>query len=257
MPAFLLFTLHAPMASWGDIAVGERRATWRVPSRSALLGVCGAALGVMRDDSDAQRALARDYRVAVRVDAGGGVAEDYHTIQAVTATNVRRTAPATRAELLAHPERETLLSRRRYIDNSLFTVAVWATPTAQWPLTELAGALAAPTFVLYAGRKAHPLGLPMRPEVVEAQSLAVAFEQRPALPEGHPMLHELGRRLRGPGAWGQEVHHDRCEGFDSGLIGPSRREVRRDVPLTRSSAWQFVERDVLVGSLPAIPESLP
>jgi CRISPR system Cascade subunit CasD len=257
MPSFLLFTLHAPMASWGDVAVGERRTTWRVPSRSAILGLCGAALGIQRDDSDAQHALAREYRAAVRVDAGGAVAEDYQTIQAVAVSNVRRAAPATRAELLAHPERETILSRRRYLDNSLFTAAVWATPLARWSLAQLAAALVAPTFVLYAGRKAHPLGLPMRPEVLEAETLAIAFGQRPALPDEHPMLEELGRRLRGPEGWGREVHHDPCEDFDSGLVTPLRREVRRDVPLTRSSAWQFVEREVLVGSLPAIPESLP
>lgn len=255
MPSFLLFTLHAPMASWGDIAVGERRGSWRVPSRSAVLGLCGAALGVSRDDVQGQQALVQDYRVAARVDVAGGVGEDYHTIQTVPAVNVRRAAPTTRRELLALSERETILSRRRYLDNSLFTIAMWVLPSARWSLQQLADALHAPRHVPYAGRKAHALGLPMRPEVVDAASLGAALLQRAAIPDEHPMLQDLALRLKGSGSWGRAVHHDRCEGFDSGLVGAPRREVRRDVPVTRSATWQFVEREVFVALQPESSES--
>jgi CRISPR system Cascade subunit CasD len=251
MPAFLLFTLHAPLASWGDIAVGERRGTWRAPSRSAVLGLCGAALGVLRDDTRGQQDLVDGYRVAVRIDAGGVVNEDYHTIQTVAAAQTKRVRPATRAALLAIDDRETILSRRSYLENSLFTVAMWAHPEARWSLSEIAHALRTPVFALYAGRKAHPLGLPARGEVVEAPTLADAFASRPPLPAEPRLFHDLATRLRGHGAWGTEVLHDPCEGFASGMSSPSRRETPRDVPYTRSSAWRFVERPVYVSTLPA------
>lgn len=45
---FLTATLYAPTGSFGDIAVGERRGTERRPTRSALLGLLGASLGIER-----------------------------------------------------------------------------------------------------------------------------------------------------------------------------------------------------------------
>ena len=47
---FLLFTLYAPMGSFGEIAVGERRMSWARPGRSAILGLVAAAQGVDRAD---------------------------------------------------------------------------------------------------------------------------------------------------------------------------------------------------------------
>jgi len=57
MTAFLLASLYAPMASWGEITVGERRTSWDRPSRSAILGLVAAALGIEREDQDGHDAL--------------------------------------------------------------------------------------------------------------------------------------------------------------------------------------------------------
>lgn len=112
MTDFLLFTLYAPLASWGDIAVGESRGSWDRPSRSAVLGLLGAALGIMREDQAAHEQLQAGYGVAVRADAVGATLSDYHTAQTVAASAVRKARPRTRAELLACADRETILSRR-------------------------------------------------------------------------------------------------------------------------------------------------
>ncbi|HEV2643569.1 MAG TPA: CRISPR-associated protein Cas5, partial [Candidatus Elarobacter sp.] len=78
MTDFLLFTLYAPLSSWGDIAVGEMRGTWDRPSRSAVLGLVAAALGLLRDDQAAQEALDGGFGVATRLDASGAPSADYH-----------------------------------------------------------------------------------------------------------------------------------------------------------------------------------
>ena len=52
---FLLFTLYAPMGSFGEIAVGERRMSWARPGRSAVLGLVAAAQGIERGDEEAAR----------------------------------------------------------------------------------------------------------------------------------------------------------------------------------------------------------
>ena len=116
MTAFLLATLYAPIASWGDITVGERRTSWDRPSRSAVLGLIGAALGIDRQDQTGHDALDTGYGVAVRVDAPGRVIVDYHTAQTISQTEMKRSRPHTRREMIRHGERshklETILSWR-------------------------------------------------------------------------------------------------------------------------------------------------
>ena len=112
---FLAFTLAAPLASFGAIAVGERRPSWDRPAKSAVLGLVAGALGVTRDDADAHRALADDFLYAVRVEdfdqrAPGRPFTDYHTAQ--TAPSKRGRRFATRRDELSVQDRETILTRR-------------------------------------------------------------------------------------------------------------------------------------------------
>ena len=65
MTRFLTFALVAPMASFGGLAVGERRSGWDRPGRSAVLGLIGACLGVEREDDAGQAALAESYHLAL------------------------------------------------------------------------------------------------------------------------------------------------------------------------------------------------
>jgi CRISPR system Cascade subunit CasD len=244
---FLISTLYAPLASWGEIAVGEARGSWDRPSRSAVLGLLGASLGLVREDQSAHDALASGYGIAVRLDLRGAPMSDYHTAQTVSETLAKRTRPRTRAALLASGNRETILSQRVYRQDALATVAVWArgARTARWPLTQLAEALRQPTFLLCAGRKANAFGAPLDPEIVSADSIAGAFARRPPGVRGLD-AQRLGRLER----WGMEVAYDVIEpedGITSGLR-PFRRDLRRDVP-THRVRWQFLERVVEIGLL--------
>lgn len=256
MRPFLLFTLYAPLASWGDIAVGESRGSWDRPSRSAVLGLVAAALGVTREDQAAHDALDAGYGFAVRLDAAGAPLADYHTAQTVAESAVKRVRKErgafSRAALFAAaPDRETILSRRAYRQDAFATAALWARGGARWALGALAAALARPAFVPYAGRKANALGLPLAPEVVEAGTLAAAFAARPLVPRGLADVPAAVRRALAPGA--REVAHDPCDadGFASGLDA-LRRETRRDAGVQRAR-WQFATRVVEVGLLAGAP----
>ncbi len=249
MKSFLLFTIHAPLASWGEIAVGESRSSWSAPSRSAILGIIGASLGVDRADAEGQRSLATDYRVAVRIDAAGSALTDYHTVQTVSASLVKKHRPHTRARLMAINDRDTLLSRRGYRENAVYTIAVWTVGDARWPLDRIATAMREPVYAPFAGRKCNVLALPMSPAVELGETLAEALLGRPAIPAA--MERQLGRFLLRRGAtWGRVVAHDVCDGFDAGLQAANRRELRRDIPTNRGKAWQFENRLVEFGELP-------
>jgi CRISPR system Cascade subunit CasD len=176
MPSFLIFTLAAPMASFGGVTVGERRGSWERPSISALLGLLAAALGVDRSDEATHTALASGYRFAIRVEQPGDSFADYHTAQVAPQRKGRRFA--TRANELAVDDLETILSRREYRSDVLCTVAVALTETPPYALEVLADALSRPSFTLYLGRKSCPLALPLAPRIVQAENIVMAFAVR-------------------------------------------------------------------------------
>jgi CRISPR system Cascade subunit CasD len=172
----LVFVLHGPIAAFGGVAVGERRSGEVRPARSALLGLLAAALGIERSEAAAHAAMEHGYGVAVRVDAPGVTFSDYHTAQVPPARRGERHTTR-RAELDALPL-ETILSRRDYRTDSLFTVAVWALERAPVALADLMAALQRPQFCLSIGRKSCPLGLPPGPVVVAAIDALAAMEAR-------------------------------------------------------------------------------
>lgn len=246
MTQFLLARLYAPMASWGDITVGERRTSWDRPSRSAILGLIAAALGAKREEQDKHDALDRGYGVAIRVDHAGRPMTDYHTAQSVSESAVKKAKPATRRELLAAGERETILSQRHYRLDALHTLALWAKAEAPYALEALETALQKPHFVLWAGRKANPFGLPLAPQIFESESLAGAFARYAALPD-NPAFEDLARIKPSRTPWGREVSRDIDPNVASGFP-INRRETRRDASAHRTR-WQFAERIVEVGVL--------
>lgn len=261
MNAFLVFTLHAPLMSWGEIAVGETRGTWTLPSRSAILGLIAAALGFTREGGPEHDALDSGYGLAVRLNARGTPLVDYHTTQTVRSSVARKLGTFTRAKLLAAAEPDTTLSRRAYRQDSIATAAIWARADARWPLDELRMALRRPAFVLYAGRKANAFSLPLAPEVLREPTLADAFLRRSSTlglgaevsPDVRQAVQHVWDVLRPAEGWGREVAHDRDERVASGL-DPLRVDVRRDV-VTHRKRWHFTERTVEVGLLPVTAEA--
>lgn len=239
MVHFLGWTIYAPFASWGMEAVGEMRGSQRHPTRSAVLGMVGAALGIRRDEEQRLQHLDSGYGVAVRVDCAGDSLNDYHTTQSAPARLFRREAPGTRRELLERGasagELKTVLSRRSYLVGSLHRAVLWQTGDAPWSLQQIADALKHPHFVIFAGRKANPLGRPMNPRVLVADSLASAFT----------LLFDEDTSIDAPAVRAEgvcEVHHDPCVGFPSSLP-PGRRSMPRDRSVSRS-AWMFRTRPI-------------
>lgn len=232
---FLLFTYYAPMAAHGEVAVGERRMGWDRPSRSAILGLVAAALGIDRSDEEQHLRLDATLWYAVRTDAGGRPFTDYQTTQ-VPGTR-RNTRFATRREELAADDLNTILSVREWRTDALYTVVLWRRLENGVTLESIAAALKAPAFTLYGGRRAGPFGWPLSPRLVEAADLVAALRGDPM---GQDELLDtwLGRLCHQP------AH--RPLAFDADAIGhgapePNMIVVRRDRLVSRQR-WQFAER---------------
>lgn len=171
MTRYLTFQLYGMLSAFGLVAVGEVRLTAGHPTRSAVMGLLAACLGIRRDEEARLAALSAGYGLAVRVDAPGTPLLDYHTIQTPPEKNKRtyRTRADELGGLLGRDEEPyTILSRREYLCGAYFTVSLWTTTDAPpYPLEDLATALRRPVFTPYLGRKCCPPSLPFAPEVGE------------------------------------------------------------------------------------------
>jgi CRISPR system Cascade subunit CasD len=236
MPEFLTFTLAAPLAAMGELAVGEQRRSWDRPGRSSVLGLLAACLGLDRADEEAHAALEQDYGLALRVESLGPLLADYHTAQVPPARRARRFA--TRAEELAAPDLETILSRRDYRAGLICLVALWAREASRWPLSDIETALATPCYVPYLGRKSCPLMLPLAPRRIEAANPAAALAARAAA-RPPPEASLLPRAQQQP-----QVTMDAADAHAFNLP-VARTELRRD-RLASRHRWQFALREEAV-----------
>ncbi|MCK0537918.1 type I-E CRISPR-associated protein Cas5/CasD [Alcanivorax quisquiliarum] len=176
MTEFLVFRLYAPLASWGEPAVGEVRPSATYPGRGAILGLLGAALGIRRDDDEGQNGLRESVRVAIKQRSPGTLLRDYHTAQ--VPGERKEVVYRTRRDELSAPHKviNTILSSRNYRCDGLWTVAVWLTPGASVALEALEQALKTPYFPLYLGRKACPPAAPLDPRRVTVERLKEALD---------------------------------------------------------------------------------
>ena len=235
MRKHLLFQLYGPMVSWGDVAVGEMRPTFDHPSKSAVLGLVAAALGLKRSDAEEQRALAEGYRFAVRLESAGVMLRDFHTAEVPSGKRLPVHVQTRRDELSAVKHGDNpVLSRRDYHCDARATVCLWnADDDSRWSLNTLAEELYTPSFLLYLGRKACPLSLPLHPQVVEAESLRTAFQQMPMDAFTRSLFNDEIAEVRF--YWEGET--------DEGFAGEQLLDEveRRDQPKSRTR-WQFARR---------------
>ncbi len=247
---YLLFRLYGPMASWGEIAVGETRHSAAYPGKSALIGLLAAALGIKRDDHDGQEEMRQGYRFAVEVYSHGSLLQDFHTAQvpdSVGGFNYR----TRRDELVIGKERlgkGTILSSREYRSDAMAVVAVKALPDAPYDLLTIREYLQKPRFHLYLGRKSCPLAAPLHPMVISGKDTFYAafrsYEHKGLL----PFHKDEGRLSKRDIHWlglGKDRHYywegEAAEFADIPDLERVQTRVRHDQPLSRDR-WQFSPR---------------
>ena len=142
----LLFQVAGPMQSWGYRSRFDYRDTSLEPTRSGIIGLICAAMGIARGEDISQF---DSIRVGVRVDRDGRVERDYHTALEVVKAD--------------GSGRESVVSRRDYLADASFTVGLQSEDRRL--LDTIAEALRNPAWILFLGRKAFPPATPpLRPE---------------------------------------------------------------------------------------------
>ena len=137
--ATLLLRLAAPLQAWGADSKFETRKTNREPTKSGVIGLLAAALGLRRDESEALARLAQ-LRFGVRVEREGQLLVDYHIAK-------------------TQDQKTSYVTYRHYLQDAVFLAGIESEDTAL--LQQLQQALLHPAFPLYLGRRSCPPTLPL------------------------------------------------------------------------------------------------
>lgn len=145
----LFLRLEGPMQSWGaqESKFVVRRTT-EAPTKSGVIGLLCAALGVSRPQATKEwLSKLSNIRMGVRIDVPGIRWWDYHTVGAGMEMRI--------AEGGTKPG--AMLTRREYLCDASFMVALQGEPAI---IDQLTAAILDPAWTLYLGRKCCP---PSRP----------------------------------------------------------------------------------------------
>lgn len=258
MRDYLVFRLQGALASWGDIAVGDIRPSYRCPSKSAVIGLIAAALGIERKGKEEEQEIIKQkqeelFKLAfsVRIDAVGTPIEDYHTIQTPSEMAIKYDRGEkywTRLDEIEainwrviqsqnNKEAGAIQSRRTYYCDALYTIAICETEneTINWQvlgltqLSDLVSALKNPKFSLFLGRKSCPLSLPLEPQIHNAENFKLALEKA---------QFNFMEELKPITAKNKQIQYYSEEQLDNSQM----KLTRRDQPVNKTT-WQFSERD--------------
>ena len=174
--ATLMLRLVGPMQSWGTASRFDERETGKEPSKSGVLGLVAAALGIDRDNWADLEPLCQ-LRMGVRHDRPGVPKRDYQTALGVITGNGLAKDPA--------------VTNRHYLADAAFLVGLSGDDRTL--LERMHAALADPVWPLSLGRKSYVPSEPIwMPGAVVDTDLRTALIEWPAI-----ALH-APRQLRAP-----------------------------------------------------------
>jgi len=162
----LLLRLAGPMQSWGLFSRFTERDTAMEPTKSGVIGLVCAALGVPRDADARIVRLAQRLRLGIRVDREGTVLKDYHTVGGGDWPG-RAKYGVIKADGAAV---DTVVSNRYYLADADFLAGLEGECDI---LEDVRAALADPRWPLYLGRKSF---VPSRPVLEQADLREDALE---------------------------------------------------------------------------------
>jgi len=143
----IFLRLAGPMQSWGTSSRFQLRQTDLYPSKSGVMGMILCAMGTRRESSQEKLKQLTSLLMGVRVDRQGITDWDYHTAGAKIGI---RSADGKIKKTATTGEFETLLSRRQYLYDASFLVALQGSESI---IEECVNVLENPSWPLFLGRK--------------------------------------------------------------------------------------------------------
>jgi CRISPR system Cascade subunit CasD len=211
--------LAGPLQAWGDNSKFVIRRTMEAPTKSGLLGLICCAMGKSRREASEFLPELNELRMGVRIDRRGTRWWDWHTVGAgigilrADGKGIKRTGGRKDDPI------ETLISRREYLCDASFLVALQGDAG---PIQDVACALKAPKWPVFLGRKSCPPSLPVFSDVGRYASLKAALSAVP-WPSRYSKREHTGEPLGCLIEWRRTYDED---------VAPADAEVWYDRPVS-------------------------
>ena len=139
--ATLLLRLAAPLQAWGIGSKFNIRSTEREPTKSGVIGMIAAAMGIQRNDDPHKLDPLNALHFGVRVEREGKLLKDFHMVHEMVG------------------KKDSHVTERYYLSDAVFIAALESDDKDF--LEQIAQALRAPVYPLYLGRRSCPPTLPV------------------------------------------------------------------------------------------------
>ena len=139
--ATLLLRLAAPLQAWGSGSKFNIRLTEREPTKSGVVGMIAAAMGIQRNDDPKKLEPLNDLRFGVRVEKEGKLLRDFHMVHEMTG------------------KQNSHVTERFYLSDAVFLAALESEDKEY--LEQIVNALNNPVYPLFLGRRSCPPTLPI------------------------------------------------------------------------------------------------
>lgn len=162
--ATLLLRIAAPLQAWGSSSKFNIRTTEREPTKSGIVGMIAAALGIQRNDNPKLLEPLNKLRFGVRVDREGKLLKDFHMVH----------------EYKNNKLKDSHLTERYYLSDAVFLAGLES--ESREFLENIVNALNNPVYPLFLGRRSCPPTFPVVIGVSD-ESLVNALENAEPLTE--------------------------------------------------------------------------
>lgn len=167
----LVFRLSAPMQAWGTEPRFDKWVrTGMEPSKSGVIGLVAAAMGIDRSDDEALHSLTERIRYGVRVDREGKIGTDYHAVRIINRENCNykdayNSPVYVDGKVLGDSSISRYDYKKYYLMDAAFTVGLESVDYSF--LKEIRNALRHPKRFLYLGRKSCPVTEELDGEIID------------------------------------------------------------------------------------------
>jgi len=180
MQDFLIIKLQGAMQAWGGHTFEDYRPSHIFPTRSAVVGLLGACLGIDRADIQGIADLNASFELTVRGDQRKVQTEQFGQIKKKTLTMQKMTDFHTvldARKVDGAPRKDAIISHREYLCDAEFSLALGFRNNAVFSLEKVKDAIQKPHYTPSLGRRSCPIQRPLFETIVAAENAQQALTQ--------------------------------------------------------------------------------
>lgn len=179
MHDYLIIKLQGAMQAWGGHTYEDYRPSLIFPTRSGIVGLLGACLGIERENISELKALDKSFQLTVRANKRkitqreGSEAKPPVSMQKITDFHTVQHA----RKVDGKPRPEAIVSRREYLCDAEFTLALAFVKDTDYSLERVKQAIQKPVYTPFLGRRSCPIQSRLYEAVVNAENAQTALSQ--------------------------------------------------------------------------------